>query len=246
MSAINSYLNRIKEIIDTAAEREADSMEAAAQMLYEATKQGKNLYTFGNGHASLLALELYYRTGGMATFNPISAPGLMLDLPKALMTTDMERLEGYGQVIFNNSGIVAGDVIIIHSVSGRNPATIDMAMACREAGVKVIILTNMNTSTVEPSRHSGGKNLYEFGDIVIDNCGDYGDAAMSFPGFPQKVAPSSTAVGAALLYAVVARTVELLLEDGIMPPVFVSANVEGGDEHNKKVLEQYKDHIFYM
>ena len=33
---------------------------------------------------------------------------------------------------------------------------------------------------------------------------------------------------------------------GVTPPVFMSANLEGGDAHNKVILEQYKDQICYM
>ena len=42
------------------------------------------------------------------------------------------------------------------------------------------------------------------------------------------------------------RCVELTLQAGGMAPVFISANVEGGDAHNKAMLAKYKDHIFYM
>ena len=37
-----------------------------------------------------------------------------------------------------------------------------------------------------------------------------------------------------------------MIEAGIEPPVFLSANVEGGDEHNARMLEKYKDNVFYM
>ena len=37
-----------------------------------------------------------------------------------------------------------------------------------------------------------------------------------------------------------------LIAAGIVPPVFMSANLDGGDEHNRKVLEEYGDLITYM
>ena len=49
-----------------------------------------------------------------------------------------------------------------------------------------------------------------------------------------------------MLNAMMAQAVELITAAGGVAPVFVSANLEGGDEHNKKMLSQYKDHIFYM
>ena len=37
-----------------------------------------------------------------------------------------------------------------------------------------------------------------------------------------------------------------MIADGIVPPVFMSANLDGGDAHNAKIFEEYKDNIFYM
>ena len=42
------------------------------------------------------------------------------------------------------------------------------------------------------------------------------------------------------------RCVEMTVEAGGMAPIFMSANVDGGDAHNKTMLAQYKNHIFYM
>jgi uncharacterized phosphosugar-binding protein len=37
--------------------------------------------------------------------------------------------------------------------------------------------------------------------------------------------------------------VELFLEQGLTPPVYLSANVPGGDEHNRKLEAQYRGRI---
>ena len=219
---------------------------AGARKLAEAALGGHNIFAFGCSHAGLLALELYYRTGGMALINPVRAPGLCLDIDPATMTSQMERLPEYGKVIIDNQPLGAGDVIIIHSVSGRNTVTIDAAIRAREKGAYVIALTSMETTTALKSRHPSGKNLYEVSDLVLDNCGCLGDGALDIPGVMEKVGPTSTAVGAAMLNAMMAQAVELITAAGGVAPVFVSANLEGGDEHNKKMLSQYKDHIFYM
>jgi uncharacterized phosphosugar-binding protein len=73
-----------------------------------------------------------------------------------------------------------------------------------------------------------------------------GDSSMVVPGMPEKVGPTSTAVGAALLNAMVVQAVSLIVESGITPPVFISANVEGGDAHNSEILQKYQQNIFYM
>ena len=36
-----------------------------------------------------------------------------------------------------------------------------------------------------------------------------------------------------------------ILESGEVPPVFLSANLDGGDEHNKRIFEEHRGQIFY-
>lgn len=246
MSVINQYYQRISEILAEVFEKEATNMEKAAAVLAEANEKGHSVFGFGCNHAGLITLELFYRTGGMVTVNPIRAPGMMLELSPPTMTSEMERIPGYGKIILNNEPVKAGDVLIIHSVSGRNAVTIDMAECAREKGMTVIVVTNMNTATSVTSRHPSGKMLHDFADILLDNHGDHGDATIQLPGFDQKLASSSTVIGAAILNAVTARASEILWEKGITPPVFMSGNIDGGDAYNKRVISEHKGNIFYM
>lgn len=246
MSAIDSYFGNLRRILDRVEATQGEAMEAAAVRMCEATLSGHNIFAFGCSHAGLLAFELYYRTGGMATINPIRAPGLFLDVDPATMTSQIERLPEYGRVIADHRPIGAGDVVLIHSVSGRNTVTVDFALRCREKGAFIIALTSVETGKQIPSRHPSGKLLMDVADLVLDNCGAVGDGSVTVAGVPEKVGPTSTAVGAAMLNAVMTRSVELVTEAGGDAPVFLSANVPGGDEHNREMLSKYKDHIFYM
>ncbi len=246
MSIIDQYYTRVSEILAEAFAAERENIEAAAQVLARANEEHRSIFAFGCNHAGLITLELFYRTGGMVTVNPIRAPGMMLEISPITMTSQMERMPDYGRIILEGEPIKAGDVLIIHSVSGRNAVTIDMAEAAREKGMTVIVVTNMNTATSVTSRHPSGKMLHDFASILIDNHGDKGDAAIRLEGFAQKLASTSTVVGAALLNAVTARASELLWEKGIEPPVFMSGNIDGGDAYNKAVIAAHKDNIFYM
>jgi uncharacterized phosphosugar-binding protein len=243
---IRQYIVNLQRTLDSVLSTQSGALMRGAQTLCGASLNGRNIFAFGCGHAGLLALELYYRTGGMATINPIRAPGLCLDVDPATMTSQMERLEGYGRVIVDNQPVGGGDVVIVHSVSGRNAVTVDVALRCREKGAYVIALTNMQTTTRQASRHPCGQNLYQVADLALDNCGCLGDSSLAIDGVPEKVGPTSTAVGAAMLNAMIAQAVALIAQTGAVPPVFVSANLDGGDEHNQRVLEQYREHIFYM
>ena len=246
MSIIDQYYTRVSEILAEAFAAERENVEAAAQVLARANEEHRSIFAFGCNHAGLITLELFYRTGGMVTVNPIRAPGMMLEISPITMTSQMERMPDYGRIILEGEPVKAGDVLIIHSVSGRNAVTIDMAQAAREKGMTVIVVTNMNTATSVTSRHPSGKMLHDFASILIDNHGDKGDAAIQLEGFAQKLASTSTVVGAALLNAVTARASELLWEKGIEPPVFMSGNIDGGDAYNKAVIAAHKDNIFYM
>ena len=104
----------------------------------------------------------------------------------------------------------------------------------------------MDYSLNVTSRHPSGKRMFELVDLVIDNCAPKGDAAVEFDGFPQKSGPLSSVLGCTVVNCIACRVIENLLERGVTPPVFISANVEGGDEHNAALLEEYRDRIFYM
>jgi len=105
----------------------------------------------------------------------------------------------------------------------------------------VIVVTSLAHSMSVTSRHSSGKKLYECGDVVLDTGTPIGDAALTFEGLPTKAGALSTLLGAALLNAVMAEAIQTLLDQGITPPVFISANVDGSDEHNAALMERYKE-----
>ncbi len=71
----------------------------------------------------------------------------------------------------------------------------------------------------------------------------FGDAVVEIEGLPQKVAAVSTILISFTLNALIAKTIEKLVKEGIVPPIWMSANIPGGDEFNKKWLEKYKNRI---
>ncbi|MFP4078281.1 MAG: sugar isomerase domain-containing protein [Candidatus Izemoplasmataceae bacterium] len=241
-----SYFHHIQSLLDTVLKHESTAIEKAVDMLYDATVNKRNIFVFGASHAGILSQELTYRAGGMATMNPVHSPGLMLDVKPVTFTSKMERLEGFGTLIADKTPIQKDDVIITHSVSGRNTVMIDFVDAAKKRGAKIIALTNLTYSKEVESRHPSGKRLFELADLVIDNHGDKGDAAMKFEGMDQKVAPTSTVVGATIVNSMVTGLTQKLLDNGKDVPVLYSANLDGGDEHNQKIFEMYKKNIFYL
>lgn len=240
------YINITSDMIKAAYDGQADTIKEAAACLAKTVESKNNVFVFGCSHAGILAEEVFYRTGGLAVINPVFFPAMMLNTRPITMTSSLERTAGIGKIIFEKNSIKKGDLLILHSVSGRNTVPVEMAMTARENGVKTVCITNLKYSSAVTSRHPSGKRLFEVCDTVIDNKGDVGDAAVSIDGLPEKIGPTSTAVGSALINALVIDAVNKMIEDGIVPPVLMSANLDGGDEHNAKIFAEYKDNIFYM
>ena len=241
----DNYITILQDTIQKAWDEQKDIIGEAAEAVKTALTEKHSVFIFGCSHAGILAEEVFYRTGGLAVINPIFFPGFMLNTRPITMTSQLERLDGLGKILVKENRLKKGDVLIIHSVSGRNNVPVEMAEEAKALGVKTIAVTNIAYSSAVTSRHPSGKRLFEVCDIVIDNKGCVGDAAVTLEGLPEKIGPTSTACGAALINALVIETVGKMLEEGKIPPVFLSANLDGGDEHNKKIFEEYKDSIFY-
>lgn len=241
-----SYIRIVTGCIEKAWETQKETVLEAAAWVAETIEKKRNVFVFGCSHAGILAEEVFYRTGGLAVINPIFFPGFMLNTRPITMTSALERVPGLGKTILTQNHVGEGDLLIIHSVSGRNTVPVEMAIEAKTMGVRTVCITNLEYSNGVTSRHPSGKRLFEVCDLVIDNCGEKGDAAVKLDGLEEKIGPTSTAVGTAILNALVIEAVEKMIADGIVPPVFMSANLDGGDEHNARIFEEYKDNIFYM
>ena len=242
----DQYIDIVQQTIREAWDTQKPVFQKAADLIRTALETKHSVYIFGCSHAGILAEEVFYRTGGLAVINPIFFPGFMLNTRPITMTSQLERVDGLGKILLKENRLKEGDVLILHSVSGRNNVPVEMALEAKTMGVSTIAITNLAYSSSVTSRHPSGKRLFEACDLVIDNKGCTGDAAITLEGLPEKIGPTSTTVGAALVNALVIETVGGMLADGVFPPVFMSANLDGGDAHNKKIFEEYKDNIFYM
>jgi uncharacterized phosphosugar-binding protein len=239
------YLEKASAILKKIEESQLGKIEEAAEFISQAIVDGHMLFAFGCSHSSLPVQDIFYRAGGLMLVNPIFGPGLSLEDFPPTFTSKMERLEGYGRLLLDRLPTKAGDVLLLVSVSGRNAVPVDMAMAAREKGMKVIGLTSMEYTTSVSSRHSSGKRMYELVDVVIDNPVPAGDAILEVEGVPQKICPISGVTSCAILHALIAATVEKLLAKGFTPPIHLAANMPGGDEYNKRLRAEYKDRMLY-
>jgi uncharacterized phosphosugar-binding protein len=232
------YLADVGRLLDRLATDGWPAIRTASHKVADALAAGHTLHAFGTGHSHMLAEELYYRAGGLVRVRPLLFEGLMLHA-SAPLSTSLERLPGLAAALLADHGMSDGDVLVVASNSGGNAVAAELAQAAQGRGVVVIAVTSLNHATSPAARgglSSEGRALHQIADVVIDNGGCVGDAAVVIDGLDRKVGPTSTVVGAAILNAVVAQAVELLVERGVTPEVYRSSNVEGGDAANADYL----------
>lgn len=229
------YLDEVARLIQRVADEEWENITAAASAVSTALVAGRDIHAFGSGHSHLLAEELYYRAGGLADVRPILFEGLMLHAD-APLSTSLERLSGLASILLDGHGVAAGDVLLVFSNSGRNAVAVELAAEARSRGLTVIAVTSRRHSASTAPR-GGDRRLMDVADIVIDNGGAPGDAAVRIPGLDRAVAPTSTAVGASIVNTIVAEAVALAVDEGVVPRVYASSNIDEGDTINALLRE---------
>jgi uncharacterized phosphosugar-binding protein len=230
MSKAQEFYEKVVEILTKINETQQEKIQQAAQMVADQIAADRIVYILGSGHSLMVAAEAYHRAGGLAP----------IDIIHDRTFGRAERCQGYAKQLLDWYDPPAGSLVFIISQSGRNALAIEMALECKARGIQTIAITSLAHSQSVTARHPCGKRLFEIADLVIDNCGVVGDAILEIEGLPGKFTPTSTIAGAFIMDAIMAQAIENLVKMGIQPPVFISANVEGGDEHNKKVFAKYQ------
>ncbi|MEV0291902.1 SIS domain-containing protein [Kribbella sp. NPDC050820] len=220
MPGAEEFMRRALAIAERAASTQVEAIRRAAELVVDA----RVFWVFGTGHSHLIAEELYGRAGGLADVRAVLEPGLMLH-EGLLKSSLLERLPGLADVLLQTNDIGAGDVVLIASNSGRNAVPVEFAVGARAKGAKVIALTSLAHSTAVSSRTPGGQRLFEVADVVIDNCGEPGDALIDVEGSPERTGATSTLVGALLAQALTVEIVTQLTTHGQSPNVLRSLNV---------------------
>lgn len=225
----DQYFDLALKLIGELKDKEKENISKAAKLVSDSIVGGNWVYTFGSGHSQLLAMEVHGRAGGLYPIVHIDDP----------MNGRAEKVEGYGLILIEGLRFKKGETIFVISNSGRNPEPLEIALTAKEAGANVIAVTSLSHSKSVTSRHSSGKLLYELGDVVLDTHTPLGDASLSFAGSQIKSGALSTVLGAAIMNAVIVEAIQNMLDQSFDPPVLISANLDGSDEHNQSIIERY-------
>lgn len=239
---LTRYFKQVQERLETVEKNGKPAMLAAAKKVASAIQAGGIIHLFGCGHSHVLTEEVFYRAGGLVPIKPIFVEPLMLH-EGAVQSSLLERQQDYAASFLQDQDFRPGDIVFVISTSGRNPVPIDVALAAREKGAFVVGLTSLEYSRSQSSRHETGKHLFNTVDLVIDNHSVLGDAVLAYEGVEIPFGPTSTVVGATILNAIFAEAIKEMADAGFAPPIFLSGNIDGADEHNSKLIEMYSERI---
>jgi uncharacterized phosphosugar-binding protein len=244
---MTNYLEQITTHLKRLHDDEMNVIKQAARMVADQIKADKLIFAYGpGGHSNLGSQEIFFRAGGLMHVSAILDEGTLLS-GGALRSMAIERTPGYGKIVIEDYGLKKGDLLIIINAYGINSATIDAALEAKRIGVKTIGVTSVEhasqTPADHPARHPSKKNLHDIVDIVLDSKVGVGDAILEIEGLEQKVAAVSTFANAFLLNALTAEATQLLVMEGIKPPIWMSGNATGGDEWNAQFIHRFKHKI---
>lgn len=229
------FQERILDLCTHVCDGQEEAIRATAEIFAETIMKGGVIQSFGSGHSLGNALEISGRAGGLIQTKLIQATAGMY-----------ETVEGIGTAFANDMDLREEDTFVLISNSGRNPLSIEMAQVAKAKGIKIIVVTALDVSKSSTSRHSSGKLLYEYADVVLDNKSIFGDACVEVEELPVNVGGTSLYTGSILLDCAVLEAIDIMLDKGFVPPLFMSANVDGGPEYNKKYLDLYKHRLKTM
>ncbi|MDP3952252.1 SIS domain-containing protein [Microbacterium sp.] len=226
------------------ADAEAGALDPAIALIVAALDAGGVIHAFGTGHSEAFAMEISGRAGGLIPTNKFALRDLVMhgDREVDVLTTALEREPWLVDELMATVPVGESDVFMIASNSGVNGSIVGAALWAKERGHSVIAVTSMeHTMRVEP-KHPSGKRLADIADVVIDNLAPYGDTTLKVSGDIGAGAISSITAAfiAQLLTLGVARTIA---DRGDTPPMYISANIPGGDEHNSVLEDRYRGRI---
>jgi uncharacterized phosphosugar-binding protein len=238
MKGYEQFFEGIGQIFEKIRQTQGENIEKAAEFIAEAILQDGLVHIFGTGHSNVIAEEVFARANTLAPVNQV------VDLSMAgsvntVRSFYLERVEGIGELIFEHVRAQPQDVFLVISNSGRNAAPIDFARAAKEHGHKVIVETCTAFSLSQPSRHSSGKRLLDYADVILDNQTPFADVVVKIEGMKPGLGSASGIAGSLLVHATLVEAAVKIKERGVEPPVFMHGNLDGGMEYNQYLLDRY-------
>ena len=245
------WLENAREIMTRIEETQITNIRKSAELMADTIEAERWVHTFGCGHATLPVEEMYPRIGGFVGFHP------MIELPLTFFTritgemgvrqfVFLERVEGYGKEIMKGYDFDKRDIMWLFSHSGINNVNIDVALAAREKGMKVIVFGSAAAAKGRQSRHSSGKTIFDLADVVVDTCAPLEDASVVLKNHQDKIGPVSTMAFVTCVWMTITTVAEILADRGVKLYIHPSHNVPGNENARVRLdeaLSEYKRRV---
>ena len=238
---IDTLFENFISVLEKVKETQKDKISRAAELVSNVIRNDGIIYIFGCGHSHLVALDSFYRAGGLANVSAILDTDLMLH-NGAAKSSKMEKMSGIAESIFERYCITEKDVLFVISTSGKNAVPVEMAKTARTYGVRTISVVS-SSYFADDSEY---EKLYECSDIYIDNCVCHGDAMVSVPDCAVKMGSVSTCASTFVMQSVLIEGAKIAKESGAEIPIYMSGNVENGAEYNSRLIKKYLPRIKHL
>jgi uncharacterized phosphosugar-binding protein len=148
----------------------------------------------------------------------------------AAKSSRMEKMPGFAGEVYRRHGVTTRDLLVVISASGKNAAPVEMLRAAKAAGVTTVAISSS-------AYRAHGAVLLDEADIAVDCKVPYGDAVIDVG--EGKMGGLSTYASLFILNSALVDGARKALGRGVVPPIYVSGNVDGGAAKNRALEERY-------
>ncbi len=249
----NDYLTTVNRIINDIHSTQLNTIEEVSQLFAKTIASNGLVHVYGSGHSRMAVEEVFPRYGSYPGFHTIVELSMtfhnqVVGANGQRQAMFIENVEGLAQQILRNFIILEKDVFLLFSTSGVGSVVVEMAREAKKLGRTVVVITSVENGNKSEPKHSSGKKLIDYADIVIDTCVPLGDAAVTIEGLPYPVSPTSTIANTLIINLIKARTAQLLTQMK-KPPYVLTSSLIIGKEASRQVFEDayddYRRRVFH-
>jgi uncharacterized phosphosugar-binding protein len=242
----SSYLGAYRNLVDR-IESQVDLISRTADLFAGSILEDRMVHLFGSGHSRIMVEEMWPRYGSFPGFHPIVELSLtfhnqVVGANGQRQAMFLENVSGLAGRILRNFDLSNKDSALVVSSSGCNVVPIEMAREFKKRDVRVVAMVSAEHSEASQSKHSSGKKLTDYADIVLDTGAPVGDAMIAVEGLDTPVAPGSTIGGCMLVNAIKAEVAQRLTAAGKPPKVLTAAAIVGKERATDLFESAYDQH----